>query len=252
MDTIKNVKVGDKFRAKDSHRFECDMSDGAETVADEVYTVWRKTADCVEMDGPEEWTFTINEEFWEHFERVEEKPVAGEFVSPCKGCQNELNLPGEGVCAGCKGGSNRVEWVRLCTNKATPSPAATPNNIKDSGERREFATGAQRDRAFGKGRFDLLPVTAIFALARQLEAGAVKYSSRNWEKGMPLSVFWDSAVRHLFKFLGGLRDEDHLAAALFNVAGLQWTLTAIKEGRLPADLNDLPAACLRAEDFPQG
>mgnify|MGYP001290718493 CR=1 FL=1 len=125
-------------------------------------------------------------------------------------------------------------------------------HVKDSGERRSFDTGAQRDRAAGKGRFDLLPVTAIFALAKQLEAGAAKYESRNWEKGMPCSVFLDSAIRHLFKFLGGLRDEDHLAAALFNVAGLQWTLQAIKEGRLPENLNDLPKACLRAKDFPNG
>ena len=36
--------------------------------------------------------------------------------------------------------------------------------IKDSGERREFATGAVRDMAEGKGRFDLVPINTIASL----------------------------------------------------------------------------------------
>lgn len=36
--------------------------------------------------------------------------------------------------------------------------------IKDSGDRREFATGAVRDMAAGKGRFDLMPLDVISSL----------------------------------------------------------------------------------------
>ena len=54
--------------------------------------------------------------------------------------------------------------------------------IKDSGERREFSTGAVRDMAEGKGRCDLLPACAILRIARHFEAGAKKYDDRNWEK----------------------------------------------------------------------
>lgn len=36
--------------------------------------------------------------------------------------------------------------------------------IKDSGDRREFATGAVRDMAAGKGRFDLMPMREIAAI----------------------------------------------------------------------------------------
>ena len=38
--------------------------------------------------------------------------------------------------------------------------------ILDSGERREFATGAVRDMAEGKGRFDLVPLDALIPLIR--------------------------------------------------------------------------------------
>jgi len=116
----------------------------------------------------------------------------------------------------------------------------TKSGLHDSGYRRKTKTGAQRDRAEGKGRYDLLPVAAIDRLAKQLEKGSIKYSARNWEKGMPLSWYMDSGLRHLFKHLAGMRDEDHLAAALFNISGLIWTENEVLAGRLPSNLNDLP------------
>jgi hypothetical protein len=47
--------------------------------------------------------------------------------------------------------------------------------IKDSGERRDFGTGAVRDMASGKGRFDLVPWAVIRALAIHYEKGCLKY-----------------------------------------------------------------------------
>lgn len=47
--------------------------------------------------------------------------------------------------------------------------------IKDSGQRRDFGTGAVRDMAVGKGRFDLLPWAVIRALAIHYEKGCIKY-----------------------------------------------------------------------------
>ena len=44
--------------------------------------------------------------------------------------------------------------------------------LKDSGTRHNFATGAVRDAASGKGRFDLLPVYGLYAVAKQMELGA--------------------------------------------------------------------------------
>lgn len=120
---------------------------------------------------------------------------------------------------------------------------AAGGGLQDSG-RRETAlggTGAMRERAPGKGRYDLISPAALRRLALQLEAGGEKYGDpRNWEKGQPLSWFYDSAIRHLYQWLDGDRTEDHLAAALWNVHGLIHTSEAITRGLLPAEINDLP------------
>lgn len=114
-------------------------------------------------------------------------------------------------------------------------------DIKDSGRRRSWSTGAQRDQTGEeKGRPDLRPVHALNLLDRHMAAGAAKYEDRNWELGIPLSVYYNSATRHAEKFLAGYDDEDHLAAWLWNVACLAETLIRIEMGVLPAELDDLP------------
>jgi hypothetical protein len=113
-------------------------------------------------------------------------------------------------------------------------------NLKDSGERQEFSTGAVRDTQGGKGRYDLLPASAIFAIARVFEEGAIKYKARNFEKGIPLSRFIDSGLRHIFKHLEGYRDEPHMAQAAWNILAYIHTATMIERGLLPEELNDLP------------
>lgn len=114
------------------------------------------------------------------------------------------------------------------------------NEVKDSGERQEFDTGSVRDSRKGKGRFDLLPPSAIKRVARHFEFGAVKYGDRNWEKGQPLTRYADSALRHLFAALDGAVDEDHLAAVAWNIMALMETMERITLGQLPMELDDWP------------
>ena len=102
-------------------------------------------------------------------------------------------------------------------------------NVIDAGnEQTEFDTGAKREIIEGKGRYDLLPPCAIDRLARHYENGAKKYSSRNWEKGLPLRTFLDSGLRHFFQLLDGSTKEDHAAAVMWNIAGFMWTVEQIK------------------------
>jgi len=110
--------------------------------------------------------------------------------------------------------------------------------VKDSGKRQVFKTGSMRDTPEGKGRFDLLPPYAILRLAQHFENGARKYGDRNWEKGQPLSRYLDSAIRHLFAYLGGSRVEDHLAAVAWNALAYIQTEYWILNGALPDDLDD--------------
>lgn len=90
--------------------------------------------------------------------------------------------------------------------------------INDSGSRISYGEGmAIREPVTGKGRYDLITPFGIDRLAKWYELGSAKYADRNWEKGMPFSRYVDSAKRHLNKFVMGMTDEDHLAAAAWNI-----------------------------------
>ncbi len=112
--------------------------------------------------------------------------------------------------------------------------------VKDSGERQQFDTGAVRDIQHGKGRFDLLPPTAIYAISRIFEEGCKKYGERNFEKGIPLCRYIDSALRHIFSHMEGKRDEKHIVQAAWNLVAYIHTATMIERGLLPETLNNLP------------
>jgi len=116
----------------------------------------------------------------------------------------------------------------------SPSDHASKYTLKDSGERETFESGMVRDTRVGKGRFDLISPIALRRLALIYEAGAIKYDSRNWEKGAPISRFIDSALRHINQFKEGKRDEDHIAQACWNL----FCVLHFDEAR--PDLNDLP------------
>lgn len=153
-----------------------------------------------------------------------------------------------------------------CWNRKIPTDTPTQPQILDSGNRREFETGAVRDIQEGKGRCDLLPldvigdwiespvindialfvetgnviklynvlndafgidiaqnVTTILELAKHFEAGTKKYGERNWQKGIPVRCYIDSAVRHYLKFLRGDQDEPHDRAFVWNIVCAIWT-----------------------------
>lgn len=86
-------------------------------------------------------------------------------------------------------------------------------------EERVFSTGATRDNTDNKGDMVSIPWEAILRLSRLYQEGAIRYERWNFRKGIPVSSFIDSACRHLAKYQCGMDDEDHLAAAAFNVLG---------------------------------
>ena len=113
------------------------------------------------------------------------------------------------------------------------------NKVSDSGKMENFNTGSIRDSRAGKGRYDLISPIALRRLAVHYENGAAKYSERNWEKGQPMSRYFDSAVRHLYRYLEGSREEDHLAAAVWNVMAMIHTEELVEKGKYPKELNDI-------------
>lgn len=64
----------------------------------------------------------------------------------------------------------------------------------------------------------------LLDVSKQYADGAKKYADRNWEKGLPVHCYLDSAVRHYLKFLRGDEDEPHGRAFVWNILGAIWTL----------------------------
>ena len=123
--------------------------------------------------------------------------------------------------------------------------------VKDSGSREAFGTGAVRDTAEDKPRPDLISPFVLERIGNHMRKGAQKYCAWNWAKGIPSSRFYESLMRHLMKYAQGLRDEDHLSAAVFNLMGLihneelcgQPIELALPDGTfqcLPIELLDFP------------
>lgn len=112
--------------------------------------------------------------------------------------------------------------------------------MNKTSENRAFSTGAQRDGNKNKGRYDLIPPEALRRVALRYQNGAVVYGERNWEKGMPLSQFLDSAIRHCYAILQGDFSEDHAAAAAWNLCSFMATQERIDLGQLPSKLDNLP------------
>ena len=104
----------------------------------------------------------------------------------------------------------------------------------------DFNSGAKRDNATGKGMYELISPMAICRLAKVYERGAGQKGARNWESGFPMSRAMQSALRHTFQYLEGMRDEDHLAQAIWNLMVLIHFEEMIKRDKLPKELNDLP------------
>ena len=92
--------------------------------------------------------------------------------------------------------------------------------LEDTGVRIEFGEGKGiREPTIGKGDMYSFPPAALLRLSKHYELGSLKYSRKNYMKGLPVSHFMDSALRHIYKYLDGNDLEDHLAAAAFNILG---------------------------------
>lgn len=100
--------------------------------------------------------------------------------------------------------------------------AASYTEVKDSGQRQDFETGARRDTQDDKPRYGLIPPYPLYRLAMHYTNGAKKYGENNWTKGMPMSRTWESLERHVQAYKDGDESEDHLAAIAWNAFALMW------------------------------
>ena len=65
--------------------------------------------------------------------------------------------------------------------------------------------------------------TMILEVAKHFEEGAKKYGENNWQKGIPVRCYINSAIRHYLKWLRGDQDEPHDKAFCWNILCAIWT-----------------------------
>lgn len=86
-------------------------------------------------------------------------------------------------------------------------------------KRHEFDTGAVRSADRDEERWDLISPVGMRHLARTYAEGAKKFGAFNWENGMPVTDLINHGLAHVFAWLDGNRDEDHLGHAVWNFIG---------------------------------
>lgn len=71
--------------------------------------------------------------------------------------------------------------------------------------------------------------TMLLEVAKHFEEGAKKYGENNWQKGIPVKCYIDSAVRHYIKWRRGDKDEPHDRAFVWNLMCCIWEVDYHKE-----------------------
>ena len=73
--------------------------------------------------------------------------------------------------------------------------------------------------------------TMFLEVAKHFEEGAKKYGENNWQKGIPVHCYIDSAVRHYLKWLRGDKDEPHDRAFVWNLMCCIWEVDYHEYGK---------------------
>lgn len=74
----------------------------------------------------------------------------------------------------------------------------------------------------GNRMFNGCVYTMLLEVAVHFEEGAAKYGRHNWQRGIPIDCYVDSAVRHYIKWLRGDDDERHDRAFMWNLICCIW------------------------------
>ena len=79
-----------------------------------------------------------------------------------------------------------------------------------------------KTKASAKAICDQRYCTMFLEVAKHFEEGAKKYGENNWQKGIPVHCYIDSAIRHYLKWLRGDKDEPHDRAFVWNLMCCIW------------------------------
>ena len=92
-----------------------------------------------------------------------------------------------------------------------------------------FADGAYDDRNNENRTSTQNYATMLLEVAKHFEEGAKKYGENNWQKGIPVNCYIDSAIRHYIEWLRGDKVEPHDRAFVWNLMCCIWEVDYHKE-----------------------
>lgn len=95
-----------------------------------------------------------------------------------------------------------AEEVAINTGVSPELVSLCMARISSENWREEPATEGRKDD-HDKPRIDLLPPELVLAVSQVLTFGAVKYSPRNWERGMAWSRPYAALMRHMMAWWAG-------------------------------------------------
>lgn len=84
----------------------------------------------------------------------------------------------------------------------------------NGGSIEEYAGGGKRGVV--EERYDLVPPIGMQQVAVAMAEGAKRYGDLNWH-GLPVSNCTNHALKHIYQWIDGNRDEDHLGHAAANL-----------------------------------
>jgi len=112
------------------------------------------------------------------------------------------------------------------------------DKVKDSGAREDMETGSRRDTQVGKSRPDLMNPLVLRRVGMHFANGCDKYGEKNFELGQKSSRYRASLGRHLLDYDEGLKDEDHLAAIIWNAMCIMMNQEFVERGIYPPGMDD--------------
>lgn len=77
-------------------------------------------------------------------------------------------------------------------------------------------------REFAGMAFNHSCETMLLEVSIHFEEGAKKYGDNNWQRGIPVECYLDSALRHYWKYRRGDNDERHDRAFVWNIMCCVW------------------------------
>lgn len=96
--------------------------------------------------------------------------------------------------------------------------------FKNTGDPNHLVKALNWSHVFGESCSTMFLETAI-----HFEEGAKKYGPNNWQKGIDVNCYIDSAVRHYLKWLREDKDEPHDRAFVWNILCAIWTCENMPE-----------------------